>query len=85
MIVGRQYAEVLINGKTGSRHIPLISSIPYLKDYLDDHPSRGNPNSILIRSTRTFGKLSPRSLSAIYMKYKTEYFPKLLKNEDISS
>jgi hypothetical protein len=25
---GKQYAEVLVNGKTGSRHIPLISSIP---------------------------------------------------------
>ena len=24
-----QYAEVLVNGKTGSRHIPLINSIPY--------------------------------------------------------
>ncbi len=27
----KQYAEVLVNGKTGSRHIPLIDSIPYLK------------------------------------------------------
>ena len=33
----RQYAEVLVNGKTGQRHIPLINSIPYLKDWLDDH------------------------------------------------
>ena len=30
-----QYAEVLVNGKTGTRHIPLINSITYLKDYLD--------------------------------------------------
>jgi hypothetical protein len=85
MINGKQYAEVLINGKTGSRHIPLINSIPYLKDYLDDHPSKGNPNSILIRSSRTFGKLSHRSLGAIYMRYKTRYFPKLLRIEDINS
>ena len=35
----KQYAEILVNGKTGSRHIPLIDSIPYLKDYLDhEHP-----------------------------------------------
>ena len=35
----RQYAEVLVNGKTGSRHIPLIDAIPYVKDYLDhEHP-----------------------------------------------
>ena len=34
----RQYAEVMVNGKTGSRCVPLINSIPYVKDYLDDHP-----------------------------------------------
>ena len=34
-----QYAEIMVNGKTGSRHIPLINSIPYVKDYLDhEHP-----------------------------------------------
>jgi integrase len=44
-----QYAEVLVNGKTGSRCIPLIDSIPYLKDYLDhEHPQPGNPISPLI-------------------------------------
>jgi integrase len=29
-----QYAELVVNGKTGTRPIPLIDSIPYLKDYL---------------------------------------------------
>jgi integrase len=29
------YAELVVNGKTGTRPIPLIDSIPYLKDYLD--------------------------------------------------
>ena len=43
----RQYAEVLVNGKTGSRHIPLIQSIPYIKEWLSNHPSRNNPNSPL--------------------------------------
>jgi integrase len=34
-----QYAELLVNGKTGSRPLVLIDSIPYLKDYLDhEHP-----------------------------------------------
>ncbi|MDQ6865035.1 MAG: hypothetical protein M3044_14570, partial [Thermoproteota archaeon] len=38
----KQYAEILVNGKTGSRHIPLINSIPYVKDYLDhEHPQPG--------------------------------------------
>jgi integrase len=31
-----QYAEVLVNGKTGSRSVPLFNSIPYVKDWLDD-------------------------------------------------
>jgi hypothetical protein len=33
-----QYAEVLVNGKTGTRPILLIHSIPYVKDWLDQHP-----------------------------------------------
>ena len=44
----RQYAEILVNGKTGQRHIPLINSIPYLKDWIVDHPHSGNPNAVLI-------------------------------------
>ena len=28
----KQYAEVLVNEKTGTRHIPLFQSIPYIKD-----------------------------------------------------
>lgn len=44
-----QYAEVLVNGKTDTCHIPLINSIPYVKDYLDyEHPQPGNPNSPFI-------------------------------------
>ena len=44
-----QYAEVVVNGKTGSRHIPLIDSLPYIKDYLDhEHPQPGNPNAIFL-------------------------------------
>ena len=31
--------KYLVNGKTGSRHIPLINSLPYVKDYLNqEHP-----------------------------------------------
>jgi integrase len=42
-----QYSEVLVNGKTGSRPIPLIDSIPYVKDWLEhghSHPSNPNAN-----------------------------------------
>ena len=75
-----QYAEVLVNGKTGSRPIPLISSIPYVKDWLDSHPQRGNPNAFLIPSLsdRTFGrKMNISSIHMVYRKYKLEHFTKL--------
>ena len=32
----KQYAEILVNGKTGTRHIPLIDSIPYIKDWISN-------------------------------------------------
>src|SRR5215469_3866592 len=81
----RQYAEVLVNGKTGSRSIPLINSIPYIKDWIDQHPQSGNPNSILLcGSGKSVGKkLNVTSLGGIYRRYKTEYFPKLIKDPNI--
>lgn len=82
----RQYAEILVSGKTGQRHIPLINSIPYLKDWLDDHPVSGNPSSPLICG---FGKslgraISPIALHGIYRIYKTKLFPKLLEDPSIA-
>jgi integrase len=41
----KQYAEVLLTGKTGSRHIPLIDSLPYIKDYLDHEHT---PNQLIL-------------------------------------
>lgn len=44
-----QHAEVLVNGKTGSRPIPLIESLPFVKDYHDhEHPQPGNPNAVFL-------------------------------------
>jgi len=53
-----QYAEITVNGKTGTRTIPLFSCIPYLKDWFDEHPQRGNPNAILFSSMsdKSFGR-----------------------------
>jgi integrase/recombinase XerD len=82
----RQYAEVLVNGKTGNRHLPLIDSIPYVKDYLDhEHPHPGNPNAIFICGNgKSLGRvLQIRSIEWIYRHYKTELFPKLLDNPNV--
>ena len=82
----KQYAEVLVNGKTGSRHIPLIDSIPYVKDYLDhEHPQPGNPNAVLFCGYgKSLGKrLGVASLNKIYFHYKKNVFPKLLQNPNV--
>jgi len=85
----RQYAEVLVNGKTGTRHIPLIQSIPYIKDWLSNHPSRNNLNGPLFVSLgkNSMGRqrLSMGGLYSIYKYYKEEFFPKLLEDPTVSS
>jgi integrase/recombinase XerD len=81
-VQNKQYAEVLLNGKTGTRHIPLIDSIPYVKDWLDSHPCRNKPESYFIysndRRRAHNGQLRVRSLHAIYLRYRQDFFPKLL-------
>ena len=77
----KQYTEVLVNGKTGSRPIPLIQSMPYIKEWLSNHPSRSNPNSPLFvgLARSSMGKqLTVNGLYTIYKAYKEIFFPKLL-------
>jgi integrase/recombinase XerD len=81
-----QYAEVLVNGKTGSRPIPLINSIPYVKDYLDhEHPQSSNPNAPLICGIgKSLGRhITASTLSKIYGAYKKQLFPKLLESPNV--
>lgn len=49
---GTQYAEVdIIQSKTKPRTLPLIFSIPYVKDWIDSHPTKANnPNTFLFIS-----------------------------------
>jgi integrase len=86
-IIGNyQYTEILVNGKTGSRQIPLIDSIPYLKDYLDhEHPFPTNHRSPFICGIgRSLGRsIEVGSLFRIYDNYKKEYFPKLLESSNV--
>lgn len=83
----RQYAEVLVNGKTGSRSIPLIDSIPYIKDYLDhEHPQSTSPNTIFLCGNRkSLGRiLNVSHLDLVYHRYKDKLFPKLLKDPNVT-
>jgi hypothetical protein len=84
---GLQYAEVLITGgKTTPRTIPLIDSMPYVKDWIHDHPMGTNPESWLFvsRGNNAFGsKLTYDGLFGQYKYYyKAHYFPKLLEKDE---
>jgi integrase len=77
----RQYAEIVVNGKTGTRSIPLINSIPYVKDMIDSHPMRNHPNAYLIYNEKIFGRsISIFGLYSMYERYKERIFPSLLRD-----
>jgi integrase len=81
-----QYAEIQVNGKTGSRSLLLVDSIPYVKDYLDhEHPQPSNPNAIFLSGNmKSFGRaLGIKTLEYIYNQYKTQLFPKLLDSPNV--
>ncbi len=85
---GEQYAEIEIkDGKTGSRTVPLIDSVPYVKAWILAHPTGTNPESWLFVSINGHGfgqKLTPHSMWKNYVEvYQRQYFPSLLKREDI--
>jgi hypothetical protein len=83
---GMQYAEVHITkSKTRPRTLPLIFSIPYVKDWIDSHPQTNNPDAFLFISLadNSFGKrLSENALYKLYtQRYKKRYFPKLVNKD----
>lgn len=85
---GLQYAEVLIRGgKTKPRTLPMVDCLPYLKDWLQQHPTGSNRESWLFVSLdhRYFGqKLNRDSLLAKYQyQYKALHFPRLLHDATV--
>jgi integrase/recombinase XerD len=80
-----QYAQIQVNGKTGNRTIPLILCIPYVKNWIDDHPQRSNPHAHLFCGLKkNFGRVLTRSaLYNTYMHYREEAFPRLLQDTNV--
>lgn len=85
---GIQYAEVLVSGKTKSRTLPLISSIPYVKEWLQEHPLGNNPEAWLFISYSKLNKLGQLTRDGLLKKYaeyyKDRYFRGLIINPSVS-
>lgn len=85
---GIQYAEVLVCGKTKSRTLPLISSIPYVKIWLQEHPLGNNPEAWLFISYSKLNKLGQLTRDGLLKKYaeyyRDRYFRGLIINPSVS-
>lgn len=86
---GTQYAEVHVSGKTTGRTLPLITSIPYVKEWIQVHPFSKNSEAMLYVSIGkgNFGQPISRDgmLKHYQEHYRDDYFPKLLKNRSVPS
>jgi len=47
---GQQYAEVVLDGKTGRRIVPILNSMEPLFRWIDRHPDKNNPNAYVFLS-----------------------------------
>jgi integrase len=85
---GRQYAEIVVTGKTKSRTLPLIFSLPYLKQFLQVHPQGTNPDAWIFISyskQNNLGRITRDGLLKKYEQYyKKRFFPSLLETDTVS-
>ncbi len=76
----KKYVEVRIpDGKTGSRITVLINSIPYLKEWLLEHPHSSNSNSYIF-IIKNGSKLTYKGLARRCTYYEKNYYPSLLSD-----
>lgn len=75
-----------VTGKTGSRTLALTNSMPYIKEWLLQHPAGANKESLIFggyRKARNQG-LTPGNLHKLYtITYRQDYFPALLKSNNV--
>ncbi len=84
---GVQYAEILVSGKTKSRTLPLITSLPYVKEWIQRHPQGTNANAWLFISLSRQNHLGQITRDGLLKKYeqyyKKRFFPMLLQQTNV--
>ncbi|MGA7369305.1 MAG: hypothetical protein WBX01_09255 [Nitrososphaeraceae archaeon] len=76
--------EIPNEAKTGAGPILLMCSLPYVRDWLNEHPFRNEPNARLICNLNTGAPLSPKVLWNIMNQLKRR-IRRLLDNDEIES
>jgi integrase/recombinase XerD len=79
---GGRYARIVLSGKTGERAVPLIDSIPYVTQWISNHPQGSNRDAVLLPNIRTGKAIQVNAMLKAYNHYKS-YFGELLSSEDV--
>lgn len=70
---GRLIGEITVTGKTGQRPLPLYRSIPYILEWLNEHPLKDNDDAPFFIDRDTMAPLTPPKLNGYYHRYKKGY------------
>jgi integrase/recombinase XerD len=79
---GTRYARVVLNGETGERVVPLIDSIPYVTQWISNHPQGSNREAILLPNIQTGKAIQVNAMFRAYKNYR-KYFTSLLSSENV--
>jgi DNA topoisomerase VI subunit A len=71
-----------VNGKTGERVLPLIDSIPYVTQWISNHPQGSNREALLLPNLQTGNAIQVGGIHKAYKSYK-KYFTSLLSSENV--
>jgi site-specific recombinase XerD/ribosomal protein L40E len=63
-------AHLLVDGKTGMRRVMIIASVPYLQDWIDEHPKKDNPDAPLWILEKKVKELNHKDVQRILRKIK---------------
>jgi integrase/recombinase XerD len=75
--------EVPYDAKTGSGPILLTFSFPYIRDWLNEHPFKNEPNARLVCNLTTGGPVKPNSIWDMMRQLKIR-IKRLLENNEIT-
>ena len=76
--------EIPHEAKTGTGPILLTCSFPYVRDWLNEHPFRNEPNARLICNRYTGGAVKPEAMWSM-MKYLRSRIISLIKEDSIAN
>jgi len=76
--------EIPYEAKTGTGPILLTTSFPYVRDWLNEHPYRNEPNARLICNLINGSPITSGSIDKV-MKQLRERIIRLIKNEEIAN